>query len=396
MEGRTRVDKRGTEDWVIGNYVGSDVVIPVACTKTCTDMTHRGPPYHSGGGLSIVKDETVHTPTSAYSTFWNASQPLIYNGRFVCRLPTLATPVFSDFSGNGVKLWKSALPVHDVAQLATFVGELRDLPHQLRQTKALMKSLIPGPKGVRPSLGETAGHYLNYEFGWAPLVSDLVKFLSLGEKLHKRITWLHRNRGKTIRRHTSMPDFAYSELVSKTTTTWTTLTPVIATFYYKPEVVERIVNRAYLREQWFEGAFTYHVPDFNIKDPPYWLRLQLLGAIPDLATVYNLVPWTWLIDWFTNLGDIVELMVLRWKYSQVAKYAYLMTTQSWTYSTTGEMVFSPRPSSVPFKRIGASSKRTFVTKGRIAANPYGFGVLEGSLNGTQLSILAALGINRLR
>jgi len=36
------------------------------------------------------------------------------------------------------------------------------------------------------------------------------------------------------------------------------------------------------------------------------LMRQAWGLYPDPEDVYNLVPWTWLADWFTGLGDYVE------------------------------------------------------------------------------------------
>jgi hypothetical protein len=33
-----------------------------------------------------------------------------------------------------------------------------------------------------------------------------------------------------------------------------------------------------------------------------------IGLIPRFIDVYNIIPWTWLVDWFTGLGNYLELI----------------------------------------------------------------------------------------
>jgi hypothetical protein len=34
--------------------------------------------------------------------------------------------------------------------------------------------------------------------------------------------------------------------------------------------------------------------------------LKKIGLIPTISDFYDLVPWSWLVDWFTGLGDYVH------------------------------------------------------------------------------------------
>lgn len=35
---------------------------------------------------------------------------------------------------------------------------------------------------------------------------------------------------------------------------------------------------------------------------------EKMGAFPSASDIYNLVPWTWIVDWFGGLGDYISLM----------------------------------------------------------------------------------------
>jgi hypothetical protein len=53
---------------------------------------------------------------------------------------------------------------------------------------------------------------------------------------------------------------------------------------------------------------TFDFPTIN--SPQFRQRFfaDKIGVIPRFIDVYNIVPWTWLIDWFTGLGNYIELI----------------------------------------------------------------------------------------
>lgn len=127
--------------------------------------------------------------------------------------------------------------------------------------------------------------------------------------------------------------------------------------------------------------------------------LGQLGLIDDPTLVWNLVPWSWLVDWCLNLSaSITNAHVyspLRGKHA--VDYAYL-TSQLTTVNeerlvsvrktaTTGSYTF------YPLNRRGYS---VGVSRTRDRATPFGFGTQLGSLSGTQFAILVALGLARSR
>jgi len=116
--------------------------------------------------------------------------------------------------------------------------------------------------------------------------------------------------------------------------------------------------------------------------------------------LWNLIPWSWAIDWFANVGDVMSNMSSNAVNNLVADYAFVMessqtvrtetVTTSWTgVGSPGGFYYFPAGSA-----SASVSYETVQTKNRVAASPYGFGVEFGSLSNYQLGVVAALGISR--
>jgi hypothetical protein len=113
--------------------------------------------------------------------------------------------------------------------------------------------------------------------------------------------------------------------------------------------------------------------------------LGLKGLTPDL--VWELLPFSWLSDWFVNIGNLISVNQALQEDSLVLRYGYLMQ-----HDVT-EIVF--KHPSLPF-RTGStgelSAKLTYETKQRVRATPYGFGLNPSQFTTSQWAILAALGL----
>jgi hypothetical protein len=60
--------------------------------------------------------------------------------------------------------------------------------------------------------------------------------------------------------------------------------------------------------------------------------LDRIGLIPRPTDLYNLVPWTWLVDWFTGLGNYVELI------DQINRDQNVINWGMITCDTTGRLI----------------------------------------------------------
>jgi hypothetical protein len=112
------------------------------------------------------------------------------------------------------------------------------------------------------------------------------------------------------------------------------------------------------------------------------------------STAYNLIPWSWLVDYFTNLGDFVEACDPELISDRlVFEYAFIMDHKTVTEDDTEYQTVYTSPSTT--SRVYSRCVRTQVTKTRLPASLFGWGITDKDLSLKQSSILGALGLSRL-
>lgn len=122
----------------------------------------------------------------------------------------------------------------------------------------------------------------------------------------------------------------------------------------------------------------------------YAILAHQLGLEPTPDVLWQVTPWSWAVDWFSNTGDVIsnwssfhiDGLVMRWGY--VMEHTLITDTYSLIGARTFDGVARP------------VSDVTFVTETKVRrkANPYGFGVSYGALSAFQSSILVALGMSK--
>jgi len=307
---------------------------------------------------------------------------------------------------KGAAAVAACAPGNPIANAATAIGEfLQDVPK------------LPGIslwESRLKALGTlaAAGEFLNYQFGIAPTIGDMDDFLKAVHKVDKLVDQFIRDSGRLVRRSFHFP---------KETSRPYDGSPLGHTFspagaFYLPNagvygheqvanvgsqmpVYETLLEQTVEQECWFSGAFTYHMPrgyDNHVYSDRRRLMAKLFGAEPDLNTLWNLAPWSWAVDWFSDVGSLVKNLQSKINYGTVMQYGYVMekTTVTSTFSAgkllNGPQVSLPRPYPV----VSPVTIRV-TTKKRVQANPFGFGVTWDGLSPTQLAIAAALGITRV-
>jgi hypothetical protein len=144
---------------------------------------------------------------------------------------------------------------------------------------------------------------------------------------------------------------------------------------------------------WFSGAFTYHLPKEGVARDLALLD-RLYGVKPGLDTPWELLPFSWLVDYKASAGSAISNMNSWASEGLVMPFGYIMchTTTTVEYTWTGKIangsgVLTDRQL---YNRVEYDQRR------REPANPFGFGILPGDLSPKQLSILAALGLSLVR
>lgn len=380
----------------------------------CVDATHPGPPYRSGGPLGVIHydDPMALKHSGVYYAWVSASVGYKYVGGFInsgapSQCPGVWTrsnadvsvlanylgdsvPSRGDISSLGAHAWNRFRPGNPTADLGVFIGEFKDVPRMLQSTAKAFHSLWKKAGGSSRTFGpkKVADAWLNTQFGWMPFISDLRKFYKTYTTLDERLARIKRQNGKWIHRGGSLPGDSYSEVVASSPT-GTKLYPVLNYYFQKNPLAtgNYTLTASYSRDVWFEGRFRYWIPDI---DTPQWRDravLDLFGAFPTPSLIWELTPWSWLVDWCSNVGDVISNMSTGYAENLAAQYAYVMGTTR--YSTSWDTSQTLKSGT-----LCDSSGYTEVYKHRVGASPFGFGLTSGDFSLRQWSILGALGLSK--
>lgn len=374
--------------------------------EVCLDELHPGPPYKTGGPFDYfratdpcvplqgngVYEATLGRWTYRYEGgFFPSGQGPITNLATMLNPPSNWTGVCPDVSSYGATGWKMYQPIKPVVNLGQTLYEIRELPRMLHTTakgfrdtyraitSGVAKKTLLNPKWY-------ADHWLNTQFGWSPFLNDMAKLFDLQKRLARRYQWLVANNGKWKKRGGAVKktEQENSSTMYNTTCFYTGGLNMALT---EPGLAgqKTVVLDVTKTDIWFEARMRYWLPNMEPYDK--WRKdyLSRLGLNPTPSLVYELTPWSWLLDWFTNIGDVIENVS---NYGTVvAKYAYVMghTHRIKRVSTT-----------LPLGNGVAHGSYEFMLerKQRVAANPFGFGLQWSQLTPWHWSILGALGIGR--
>ena len=332
-------------------------------------------------------------------------------------LPPIDFPDFADYvlnlNAQGTDFIVKNRPGNPAVHLFQYIVELREIPqvpHFLR--------------GTKHSVSEIGSEYLNVEFGWKPLIKDLMKIHNLQFEIARKLNQLVRDNGLPIRRRTkkvvttdssvvcegslSVPfgDLSDTSIGGNSSLEGYTLCGPFGGLVTYPnwsgQADYRLSSTKYTTV-WSCGTFKYYVPDIGSNQWTERAIKTLYGSDITPSAIYQVYPWTWLIDWFVNVGDIL---------SNLSKNAVDNETLTNCYAMYTETVYDVVEVSTHWDSIDASSlpgtcfilpagtdslKHTIsrVNKLRQQASPFGFGLKRGDFNAGQLAILAALAISRV-
>jgi hypothetical protein len=232
--------------------------------------------------------------------------------------------------------------------------------------------------------------YLNAQFGWAPLVNDVKSFATTIARADQLLAQYERDAGRVVRRRYSFPTQRSSDSSTYVSNVRAWLGGDAEAFWNGDPTGTVTRTRTIERSQWFSGAFTYYLPSgYESRDKLARLAAQaraLLGLTLTPDTLWELAPWSWAVDWFSNAGDVIHNVSRFATGGLVMRYGYMMehTIVKDTYTLDRTCI----------KTLDSVAPITLVTETKVRrqANPFGFGLTWEGLSSFQASILAALGI----
>jgi len=305
-----------------------------------------------------------------------------FEGNLMVNPPPTPAPVNEiDLSGWGTKAYNRMKPTKPSFQALNAIYELREVPAMLSQ------------RFTKNGLNGIGDYYLALQFGWKPLLQDIRNTVLTHINMQKRLKQLLRDNGRPVRRSIELTN---SKDVSTTVVgpSYGGFSPGFVTqFYPKIGTISQTVTKN--DRIWSKAEFKYWLPpgpqDVNYKRA---MMAKIFGFQPSPAVVWNALPWTWMSDWFFNVGDILENMDAGVANRLAANHFYLMHQQEnigrndafgFFYDTAGNVI----------TRSGTSTCTQF-RKTRVKGDPFGFFTPENTLSGSQLAIMGALGLSRLR
>lgn len=179
-------------------------------------------------------------------------------------------------------------PLVDVPLL---LFECKDFPAMLKNMGDILGKRM-SPKAIPEG-------YLAYSFGWKPLVSDLLSLFDFTEQMRLRILYLkdlehgghiRRSLGGGIVQHSITPN-GY-QIAFSTPSGQPGLSCDV-------ELIER-------QRVWYTAnAKLLDALPASASEVEYLTRGILLGLSVSPQTVWNMIPWSWLVDYMSNIGDFL-------------------------------------------------------------------------------------------
>jgi hypothetical protein len=394
--------------------------------------------YDTGHEFDVTSKEVICTPdVDIKFGGFGSSTPYRYHGPLYC--DPGYSPVGSWYNADPVNTGyygpaaiKACAPTHPLVSLAVDLAELKSegarvigsslLEHAIRgkaisvpvPAEKLRRRRYKGKRDrqqLRPgrskfdrtpisSGGEVvAQEWLNWQFGLSPIIQDTRKVVENMLDSQALLSAYQAGSGKITRRSFHFPllrDTVFEDnagnlgrLSASSPTSIPNDYMFVAGNRYgvRRESVVRTVRI------WFDGGFTYYLQPGNnlIGDVGRFEQNvnYLFGTRVTPEVLWNLQPWSWLVDWNLNIGTNIANAERLSSDGLVMKYGYLMCETTIDHSIVIESVPIKGTYQGPFTTIFRTTR-----KQRVKASPFGFSTVPGSFSARQWSILGALGYTK--
>jgi len=272
-----------------------------------TDTLSPGPPYTQNNSLSLRKDSILKVGRFD----WTISGKYKAMERILAPAWGFGTLIGSHDPDWGLAFTKylaSINPNKPAIDVPLFLWELKDLPRMIRDLGRVLQ------RKVKPA--DVPGGHLAVQFGWAPLIGDLVKLLDLQKQMENRLRTI-RSLEKREKNHRTITKSVVTDSFSR----------LIASGFSVPATSKYEL----LQKGGGVPVFIDGVPDTFGKMPSNNLGL-LLGSNVSASTIWNAVPWSWLLDYFSNVGTFLASR----RGGFELQFAEFVLTSQRTYTETGE------------------------------------------------------------
>lgn len=190
------------------------------------------------------------------------------------------------------------------------------------------------------NLGEMASAaYLTFKFGWESTVRGILQFVPSPARVARDVNRLIDRIGRNDSFRTSKTWFEKDASAPLSS---------VRLLRYESSGDSTIRKNGHRKvELRVVANFHLHFPRLDRPRLRRELLLSRLGVYPTPTDLYNLIPWSWLIDWFTGVGDYVKLLDQATRERSTVNYGFI------TYVEESEVTVGY------FGRLEGSVRRTF-------------------------------------
>jgi hypothetical protein len=200
-------------------------------------------------------------------------------------------------------------PSRSVVDVPVFIGELGDLPRLVK---------IIGDSAIKT----VARGNLAFWFGWKPLISDIMKMMNFSDAAMQRYKELKAFYDSGLSRTRDLDSF------SAMSTHGTHVFESNGALYVAATKHSHTTQRIWGHCKWKPTT----LPPKTDQDMINLARRAALGLTIDPSTAWELIPFSWMIDWFSSVGSFLKA-----QRNIVPAEAYdisimRQTTTRWTFS----------------------------------------------------------------
>lgn len=332
-----------------------------------------GPPYTQPTNWSqINRKYTVPRINGRAASGWSYKWENVPSKAFSSKGVSIVDDMPTQTAVN--KALAKANPSAPIIDLPLFLFELRELANGIRKIgDAILRHRRNG--SIARASHNPGDAYLAWKFGWAPLLSDLSTLFSLAESIQKRTKSLERGRYKR-KFSGKLPGSSFSKISSE------------RHFVYAESVTVE-TREDYLVERWFTMGYQLLSDLPTLEDNPKGTYANFMNAGVPMSTLWNAIPWSWLIDYFISISDylIATQGNLRWSAHDLCIMTKTTCTLSgYQKSYTGS--WSVKPKTKPGRGTVVRQVR------KVVSSPHAGISIQPFLTSGQTGILAALGASK--
>jgi hypothetical protein len=244
---------------------------------------------------------TMNQAYSGYFTSWFYNWvPEILRAGF--NLSHLHTPSDSDVDPYyATKAVARSNPSKPYVDLPVEIGQMHEVAGLLKRTDPRLAGEISAGVGLGGIPNRAAGHYLAYSFGTIPIAQAIYGLATAHGVINKRVKEVRRLVASGMRKTMQM------DLSSAQSREYWYIDTAHSTAGGYFDIATLAEVRAHVRWGLYPGAFQGHeTPDQMDAEIRALSRRAVTGGHFDLFSAWQLIPFSWLLDWFLGIGDYLE------------------------------------------------------------------------------------------